>query len=476
MTKEKDQQFQKQIQKCLNDNKESLQGGYEKLGIDQKELLDAIKSKKSFESFISNSINQAEGNGLISSDEKQKLTEYFKNFIREAEKQNLVDFGKGKDNTSENDEILSFAEAQQSNRDNIREQIEGSWQAAQVENLYMRAFFSSLNELCKTIFHAAATYNYADTVKNQQEKNANDSTDNTKDNTKNENDEAVPKNQQDDQQNENQERENRLNKRQSFKNGNIGNMGKIMVKKLELDKKQQEICENAGIEKPEGLEAAIQEKDVATVNDAIAILQDFLKKLDQKKKEEVELTTNLIAFLQEKIKAIQQREQTKKQLNTGKNKPKNTVEELFNNLKSLEKAGVSVSWLSQPQGKEQEKQIVTNKGALDVTKKMVEVRFKNDKNSENDTVLHVHPTGISVPDPKYINEKSIPQIAKTIQATGAADVKINKEEFPEENRDKLVQQLTDALKKLNINVVNRSEETQKEEVQQEDTDKNTLKQ
>lgn len=229
MTKEKDQQFQKQIQKCLNDNKESLQEGCKKLGIDQKELLDAIKSQKSFESFIDKSINQAEKKELISSDEKQKLTEYFKNFVQKAEKQNLVDFGKGKDNTSKNDEILSFAEAQQSNHDNIREQVEGNWQAAQLEDPYMRAFFSSVNELFKTILHAAATYSYADTVKNQKEKNAKNLTDNTSD-------KAVPKNKQDDKQNENQERENRLNKRQSFKSGNIGSELRQSSKVQELRK------------------------------------------------------------------------------------------------------------------------------------------------------------------------------------------------------------------------------------------------
>ncbi|MGD9108226.1 MAG: hypothetical protein PVI75_03550 [Gammaproteobacteria bacterium] len=261
----------------------------------------------------------------------------------------------------------------------------------------------------------------------------------------------------------------------------------------ELNEKQRKICQEAGIEKPDGIETAIKEKNVKGLNLAINKLKEFVEELNQKKfdekkqfeknQEAIKLATILIAELQKITKAIEQREQTKNKLNNDKNKPKSAIEKLLNNLQKNLK-GAEITLLPQSQGKVPKNQIVTDKDKLDVTKRIIEVRFKNDNNKENDTVLHVNPTGISVPKKTPINEKSISQTAKTVKAAGMKNVIINVETFPKKDREKLVQKLIDELeKKFEINVVNKSEITkkkeekqeQKDQKEQENTEKTTLK-
>lgn len=248
-----------------------------------------------------------------------------------------------------------------------------------------------------------------------------------------------------------------------------------------LTEKEKNFCQQAQVD-PKKLEAAINKQDVKELNSIISSLQKFLteikKKLESDKsnqyKETIKLAANLIAELQKIVEAIQQREQTKSKLSNDNSKPKSVIEQLFDKLKVLEKEGAVVSWLFQPQGEKQADQIITNQDTINSTKNTIQVKFNNG------TELHVHPTGVSVPDQKHINKDSIPQIAKTVAETGMKNVMLNKEAFPEKDRDALVKQLSDALQGLGVNVANAPEKTQekeqKQKVENEQGGINTLKQ
>jgi hypothetical protein len=97
--------------------------------------------------------------------------------------------------------IKTFGEAQKSNNDNVRGQIEENWQAAKLEDPVMRMIFETLNNLLKSLLHAGATVSYAHTVRQQKAANAN------------------------------QERENRSNKQQSFSKINKGNVRQVVKPK-----------------------------------------------------------------------------------------------------------------------------------------------------------------------------------------------------------------------------------------------------